>query len=569
MTIVKYHLYFTAKDLLLRLLVIITALCISTSSIAQWNQNSNINNLVAHTSAADLLLATVSDGNGGAIYFFAQNADNIYAQRISRVGSLQWAPANDPLIICNAVGNQGEVSAISDGAGGTFLAWSDQRHSSNAEIYIQHLNASGTASWAANGTRVTNTTSTHNYDPVLCSDGAGGVIVSWTWNNNSSDIQLSAQRLNSMGTAQWAANGVQLCTATGFRGGRAIVSDGSNGAIFFFLDTRNDANGTNYSYVMTNTLSNTDIYAQRISGAGTLLWTGNAAAVCTATGNQQINNITNAVSDSSGGAIVVYNDYRNDVPGTNGIPTNVDVYAQRLNNLGQSQWLANGVPVSDNNGNQFLQTLVADGQSGITACYNNQDNEQLLLQRINAAGAKIWAANGVAVSAAGQQPGGSAMLPDELGNYMVAYEAVASQDLRVQKISSTGVLLWNSNGIIVSNPPAFQPANIFMEHSGLGNAIISWYDRRNGLEYQEDIFASKILSGGVVSGPVPEYISAANGNWHVPATWLGGVAPPANAAVTIRHAVLVTANTNCFSIAVELPAGALTVQPGIQLTLNN
>lgn len=569
MTIVKYHLYFTAKDLLLRLLVFITALCISTSSIAQWNQNSNINNLVAHTSAADLLLATVSDGNGGAIYFFAQNADNIYAQRISRAGSLQWAPANDPLIICNAVGNQGEVSAISDGAGGTFLAWSDQRHSSNAEIYIQHLNASGTASWAANGTRVTNTTSTHNYDPVLCSDGAGGVIVAWTWNNNSSDIQLSAQRLNSMGTAQWAANGVQLCTATGFRGGRAIVSDGSNGAIFFFLDTRNDANGTNYSYVMTNTLSNTDIYAQRISGAGTLLWTGNAAAVCTATGNQQINNITNAVSDSSGGAIVVYNDYRNDVPGTNGIPTNVDVYAQRLNNLGQSQWLANGVPVSDNNGNQFLQTLVADGQSGITACYNNQDNEQLLLQRINAAGAKIWAANGVAVSAAGQQPGGSAMLPDELGNYMVAYEAMGSQDLRVQKISSTGVLLWNSNGIMVSNPPAFQPASIFMEHSGLGNAIISWYDRRNGLEYQEDIFASKILSGGVVSGPVPEYISAANGNWNVPATWQGGVVPPANAAVTIRHAVLVTANTNCFSIAVELPAGALTVQPGIQLTLNN
>ena len=213
--------------------------------------------------------------------------------------------------------------------------------------------------------------------------------------------------------------------------------------------------------------------------------------------------------------------------------------------------------------------MVADGQSGVIASFKNEDNEQLMLQQINAAGTKVWAVNGVAVSTTGQQPGESALLPDQLGNYIVAYEATATQDIRAQKISNTGNLLWNLNGSIVSNPPFYQPANIFIEQSGLGNAIISWYDRRNGLEYQEDIFASKILSGGIISGPVPEYISATNGNWNVPSTWQGGLVPPSNAAVTIRHAVSVTANVSCYSVAVEMPGGALTVQPGIQLTLNN
>jgi hypothetical protein len=69
------------------------------------------------------------------------------------------------------------VHTVSDGAGGAFFAWLDARFNGN-RVYMQRLDASGTAQWAANGIPVSPANQpVHALD--LVPDASGGVVVVW------------------------------------------------------------------------------------------------------------------------------------------------------------------------------------------------------------------------------------------------------------------------------------------------------------------------------------------------------------------------------------------------------
>src|SRR5258707_986624 len=90
-----------------------------------------------------------------------------------------------------------------------------------------------------------------------------------------------------------------------------IVSDGAGGAIVTWTDYRNY-----------------DIYAQRVNATGAPQWGTDGVALCVAV-NVQIR--PTIASDGSGGAIVTWEDERRTYPA-------VDIYAQRVNGAGVSQW---------------------------------------------------------------------------------------------------------------------------------------------------------------------------------------------------------------------------------------
>ena len=66
--------------------------------------------------------------------------------------ALAWP--GDPTVnvpLCTAGGNQYNARVSSDGAGGAIVAWHDRRTGSNADIYAQRVDASGTVLWTTNG----------------------------------------------------------------------------------------------------------------------------------------------------------------------------------------------------------------------------------------------------------------------------------------------------------------------------------------------------------------------------------------------------------------------------------
>ncbi|MEO6454933.1 MAG: hypothetical protein ABIN97_12705 [Ginsengibacter sp.] len=564
---------------LLLLLLLITGI---QRVFSQWNSNTSINNLVANRPQNEIRPLSVTDGANGSIVIFNTNNDNnssnndIYAQKITSAGTIAWGSTSNPIIVCNASDEQYYTDAIADGAGGAYIVWEDFRNDPVfGEIYIQHINSSGVALWPANGVRVTNT-SNDDYSAFLCSDGSGGVIVAWNWDNNVNNIQISAQKYNSAGVAQWVANGVQVSTAPGFRAGTNIVSDGASGAILFFLDTRDDTNGTDYDYVInpdTDDLENINIYAQRLNSNGIIMWSNNDVVVCNAPGNQGNLEIEEnaAVPDGSGGAIFVFDDGRNDVPDIDGDPTNFDIYAQKLNSSGVAQWSTNGVPFTIANDNQYLESVERDGAGGIVAVWFNGNDDHEYTQRINSAGTINWTLNGIMLNSVESYY--ARIIADGSGNYMYSFLnfALSGITLGAQKLNGAGALQWGANGIVVcNNPVALEDfSSPTMVLSDNGAAIISWADKRNFNTTSNDIFASKVLSIGVLAGTGGSgYISIADGNWNNPAIWSGGAVPPATAQVTVKHNVTVTQNATCDSLSVELP-GNIIVKTGINLIVTH
>jgi hypothetical protein len=251
----------------------------------------------------------VADGLGGAIAVWRdlRNGadDNLYTRRISAAGTPMWTP--DGVAVCTAASQQEYPVMIADGSGGAIMAWHDLR-SGTDDIYAQRVSLGGAPQWAGNGVAVCTAANDQVY-PTIASDNAGGAIVAWRDERNIGDPDIYAQRLNGAGVPLWTAQGVALCAAAGMQDAPAATEDGAGGAIVAWYDDRT---------------ASTDVYAQRVGAAGTMLWTANGAAVSTALQAQYYPAIA---ADQASGAIIAWYDFR---PGANS-----DIYAQRIERFGQ------------------------------------------------------------------------------------------------------------------------------------------------------------------------------------------------------------------------------------------
>ena len=419
----------------------------------------------------------VSDGVGGAIISWVDQRTgsyDIYAQRINASGVVQWSAGGVP--ICTATGDQTNAYIVSDGAGGAIIMWSDYRSGSNYDIYVQKVNATGVVQWATNGVAIC-TASGDQISGFIVSDGSGGAIISWRDYRSGSNYDIYAQRINSSGSVQWTANGVAICTASGDQKYPILVGDGTGGAIISWYDYRS---GSNY-----------DIYAQRINSSGSVQWTANGIAICTAANTQQYPGI---VSDGSGGAIITWMDYRSG--------SNYDIYAQRVNSIGAAQWTANGVLVCAAI-NNYVPKTVSDGAGGAIITWTSS-NYDIYAQRINGSGSIQWAANGVAVCTATGNQAVNAMVSDGAGGAFIAWgddNRNGGLDFYAQKINSAGVVSWTADGVAVCTAAGeqSQPETIAIDDSG--GAIFTWYDNRSGGAYQ--IYSQKTGNNPLINSISP------------------------------------------------------------------
>jgi hypothetical protein len=287
------------------------------------------------------VLAAVPDGGTIVVWQDSRGSSvDVYAQRFVEASGIMWTDNGVP--ICTAGTDQTALAIAPDGYSGAIITWRDQRNG-NADVYAQRVNAAGAVQWTANGVAVGSGTG-DQWAPKIIPDAAGGAIIVWhDWRSGNADIY--AQRLNSAGVAQWAANGVALCAATTDQANPAIVPDGLGGAIVAWQDSRN--------------LVDADIYAQRVSASGAVQWTANGVALCAATGNQQTPVL---VPDATGGAACVWQDQRTG---------SWDIYAQRVSSAGVPQWTTNGVVVSNAAGDQTIPVAASDGGSGIIVAWQD------------------------------------------------------------------------------------------------------------------------------------------------------------------------------------------------------
>ncbi|KAA0990389.1 T9SS type A sorting domain-containing protein [Dyadobacter aurulentus] len=282
---------------------------INSSGVGQWQNNG-----VKVTQSEDYgndLLDIVSDGNGGAIITWKQNSDSPYgpnpmlAQRIDQNGNALWDADGVPMGIIIADVHQ--PSSITDGNAGIITVWYDVRNSSG-NLYAQRINADGQPQWTLGGIPVCTATEEQT-NPRIISDAQGGAIIAWEdARNGPSNHDIYAQRINASGQAQWTAYGIPVCAQSSNQGGPLMTPDEDGGAVLTWSDTRN----ADVFY------GDRDVYAQRLNGAGALLWENNGAPVAIGERSQGPVAIT---TDDNGGFVIVSR-------------TDASIFASRLNKDG-------------------------------------------------------------------------------------------------------------------------------------------------------------------------------------------------------------------------------------------
>jgi hypothetical protein len=387
---------------------------------ATWSNDPSVNNAICTAAGAQLFPTIIGDGGGGAIITWLDdrsggaNAD-IYAQRISAGGMVQWT-ANGAAI-CADPGGLSSPAITRDGNGGAIITWLDYRNG-NAGIYAQRISAGGMVQWTANGVAICTGAGDQLFPPTIIGDGSGGAIITWSDDRNG-NADIYAQRISAGGGVQWTKNGVAICTAANDKTNTAVISDGSGGAIITWQDYRN---------------GNADIYAQRISAGGMVQWTANGAAISKATNDQVFPTIT---SDGSGGAIITWQDNRSG-------SANADIYAQRISAGGVGHWTANGVTICTAAAGQPFPTITSDSSGGaiITWMDYRNGNSDIYAQRISAGGMVQWMANGVAIcTAAGVQSSPAITSDGSSGAVITWYDGRnGNWDIYAQRVNANGTL---------------------------------------------------------------------------------------------------------------------------------
>ena len=444
------------------------ALCTSSPAWAAWPNAPTVNVPVC-TSAGDQWNPVVApDGSGGVVVAWYDwrggNAD-IYAQKYNSAGVPQWTTGG--VLVCGATGDQTGLRVVSAGAAyGTFLVWQDGRTSASG-VYAQRLSPAGAAQWTANGILVADHgASVPQTSPAVAGDNGGGVLVAWVQGGGTS-ADIYAQRISRTGSRSWTTSGLAVCTAATAQGAPAIVGDGTTaGAIVAWQDSRS---------------GNLDVYAQRTSGEGVVSWAANGVAVCAATGDQQEPML---VSDDLNGAVVSWTDLRSG---------NRDVYGQRLNGSGVSQWTANGVAVIATTGDQWNGGLLQDGQSGgVFYSFDwRSGSADVYAQRVNSSGTTVWTANGIQICGAAADQYATNVTSDGSGGGFVTWvdsRSVVSTDVYAQHLTRQGSLVWTANGVPVCTAAGNQSVPVIAVDAS-GGAFVAWMDQRGS---DRDIYAQHV-----------------------------------------------------------------------------
>lgn len=343
-----------------------------------------------------------SDGNNG---FFASFVDNragdrrIRLTRVDRNGEIACSEAAELLYDCGY--DQKNAYCAPDGEGGCYVGWDGYNTAFQSDIYVMRMdeNCQPAPGWtepvqlvntgdddemnglAATGdgccVAVWRSGSFEHFDVMaarVCGDGAvawtqvvvdadneqknadiaadgnGGVYIAWIDNRHLElDKDIYAQRISSDGQALWADNGIVVISKPESQEKPVLETDSDNNLYVVWADFRSGIDN--------------DIYGQKITPEGNLLWPDSGKAICIQPGGQGMHD---PFADWEGGLYVFWSDNR-------GLFT--DVYAMHYGSDGEptdDYWEEeNGGIINNFYQHQNYPAAASDGNGGAIVAWED------------------------------------------------------------------------------------------------------------------------------------------------------------------------------------------------------
>ncbi len=251
----------------------------------------------------------ISDGYGGVIIAWADRRNGpymVHAQRVDADGNVLWA--EDGVSVSDVVVRHIVYNLVSDGFHGTIITWVGKREDVlyKEDIYSQRIRSDGSVAWNMAGVPVCSSSEWATKDPRLTEISGGGVIITWLDKRKDSG-DIYAQRVDSLGTIEWDANGIPICDEINGQFSHKIISDGEDGALISWKDTRNETD---------------EIYIQRISNNGMSCWEADGIAFYTAPYSLEVGFQEMLMPDTESVMLTWPEDRR--------LESNIDIYLKKI-----------------------------------------------------------------------------------------------------------------------------------------------------------------------------------------------------------------------------------------------
>lgn len=422
---------------------------------------------------------TVDDG-GGAIIVWEDNRDSsadIYARKVSSNGEVLWT--DDGVLISDAECNKTNPQIASDGSGGGIVTWT-HTGGSDLDVYAQRIDSNGHLKWGTIGLPVCNATGDQS-DPRIIPDGSGGAFISWIENDGSTGKDIYVTRLDQTGNVAtgWPANPVEVCAYNENQVNVDMCLDGGGGVIITWEDWRD---GEVYS----------DIYAQRISSTGGIIWNSypDGKLICNGDLKQKHPKI---ISDGTvGGSFIVWEDFRY----FDQTYFHSYIYTNRVNQDGVPLYGTNGKQVTTFD-DQLNPQIIPSGTNGAIivwtgpAVFGGQYlSNSVQAQKIGQYLQLEWnSGSPVIVCGLDQDYAPQFDLEsDQNEGAIVTYEIDYGGNISSQKVDLNGNIMWRENGLLVAKSTGSQtlPQTVA---DGTGGVIVAWQDNRSG---ENDIYAQRV-----------------------------------------------------------------------------
>jgi hypothetical protein len=424
--------------------------------------------------------------------------------------ALEWENA---LPIRQGVNIEWFRTGTETGDGGAIYVWSDTKLGER-DLYAQKVDANGNMVWGQ--PLLVDGKPDRQEDPVITRTSDNNFIIAWIDFSNDPDGSVFAQKVNSNGVLMWPTGGVSLCSYPGIQISLNIEPDNAGGAYIVWEDSRNPGK---------------DIYGQHVNSQGNVVWVANGIPIANSAGDESYNTMW---ADGTGGLIIGYVHALNSLEtlyvkrflpdgqmawtqpvslspsasNQNKIkmsPINndsfvftwmdfrlvhPDIYAQRVDLNGNLLWPDPFVVYTDSTGAMAPQEnprIVQTSDSGVIIVWedkrNDLDDPDLFAQKVSLSGQLLWNLDGVPLAVAPFGQKGPRMAADNSGGCFVVWDDARNGnapniDIYAQHLTSTGLSAWSNNGLAVCVAPNEQSGSLVKVSNN--NLFVNWMDLRNG-----------------------------------------------------------------------------------------
>lgn len=407
------------------------------------------------------------------------------------------------LIVAWGVEQQAEAPAVPPAVPAALVFFTQHvtadEHAGDTNVSAQLLSFTGELLWEEGERSVSVSAATMlERNAVAVPDGTGGYIVAFEMafvtGEHAGDVDIYAQRISATGERLWNAGERSVAVAQSAWRERSpvILPDGAGGAIVIF-EQHAPPEGEHAGDV--------DVFAQRISPEGALLWHQGerSAPVADSTMPERA---PAAVADGQGGAIVVfeveltYEQHKGDV----------ELGAQRIDASGRMLWNEGQASseLATSEWHERRPVAVADGSGGAIVVFEEhgapgseyQGDIDVGAQRISAEGELLWGEDCSLALAEAEQllERAPAVLGDGDGGAWVVFEGEARSgenagdvELLAQRVTPSGQLVWPERLIMVATSDWSERAPVVLSDGAAGVIVIFEEHARVGSEHAGDV----------------------------------------------------------------------------------